>query len=199
MQVEIEAKFVNCDHNDIRRKLQKLDAVCEQPMRLMRRVIMDYPDERLGSVQAWLRVRNEGNKVTVTYKQDAARSFGSAKEIETTVGSYEQTIALFEKLGLCVQSRQESQRETWKVGEVEVVLDIWPWLNPFIEIEGPTEQSVQDVAKQLNLNWQTAVFGTVTTVYKIQYPEIAREGKISTLPRIAFNEPLPKWFGKEKK
>lgn len=65
MQTEIEAKFLDVDHDEIRAKLKGLSAVCEQPMRTMVRNNFDYPDLRLEKVGGWIRVRDEGDKITM--------------------------------------------------------------------------------------------------------------------------------------
>ena len=66
MNDEIEVKFVNIDHDAIRNELESIGAVLEQPMRLMKRVTIDSNDMR--SKNAFLRVRDQGDKVTLTYK-----------------------------------------------------------------------------------------------------------------------------------
>ena len=55
------------------------------------------------------------------------------------------------------------------------MLDEWPWLNPYIEIEGESEEAIKKVAILLELNWSDAIFGGVANVYKIQYPHIGNE------------------------
>ena len=112
METEIEVKFLNVEFNVIRQKLNKLGAKLEQPMRTMRRVVLDYPDRRMQtSGNAWVRVRDEGDKVTLTYKTSIENEFGGAQEIETTVGSYEKTIEIFKSLGFVVHADQETRRE----------------------------------------------------------------------------------------
>jgi inorganic triphosphatase YgiF len=60
MQQEIEVKFLNVSHKNVREKLAKLGAKCTVPMRLMRRVVVDYPDKRLQkSGDSWMRIRDE--------------------------------------------------------------------------------------------------------------------------------------------
>lgn len=191
MKSEIEAKFLGVDHDKIREKLQTLGAGLEVPMREMRRVVMRT--ERMRDpikVDAFIRVRDEGNKITLTYKQMADVSLSGAKEIEVTVSSFEDTLAIFEQAGLVPDSYQESKRETWKLGEVEVVLDEWPWLRPYIEIEGPSEESVQQVASQLGFDWNNAIFGAVTFAYRAEYPNITPTAPIN-VPEIRFGDPVP--------
>jgi hypothetical protein len=46
MPIEIEAKFLNIDIEDIRTKLGVAGGKLELPMRIMRREHFDYPDGR---------------------------------------------------------------------------------------------------------------------------------------------------------
>lgn len=199
MQKEIEAKFLSTDHAAMRAKLYGLGATCTHPMRVMRRAILDYPDRRLQSGRdAFVRVRDEGDKITLTYKASIERQFGGATEIELTVDNYAKAIALLEALGLVVNAEQETRRETWHFGAAEIVLDEWPWLDPFIEIEAASKAVVRRTAARLGLDWANAVFGTITTAYRAQYPDITADEHISHIPVIAFNLPRPVWFVKGK-
>ena len=197
MKPEIEAKFLNVDFDDIRAKLIRLGAKCITPMRMMRRVVFDHQDDRLRSEHAWVRVRDEGDKITLTYKQTEEKSFGGAKEIELHIDNYEKALDFFVAIGMKQLSDQETMRETWRLGDAEVVLDEWPWLNPFIEIEAATKTAVQTTANNLGLAWNDAVFGSVTTAYRLQYPAITADDHISKIERIKFDEPMPEWFTKE--
>ena len=197
MKPEIEAKFLNVDFDDIRAKLIRLGAKCITPMRMMHRAVFDHQDDRLRSEHAWVRVRDEGDKITLTYKQTEEKSFGGAKEIELQIDNYEKALDFFVAIGMKQLSDQETMRETWRLGDAEVVLDEWPWLNPFIEIEAATKTEVQTIANNLGLAWNDAVFGSVTTAYRLQYPAITADDHISKIERIKFDEPMPEWFTKE--
>lgn len=195
MKPEIEVKFLNVYHDDVRKKLKLIGGICEKPMRKMRRVVMDYPDHRMQvDKDAWIRIRDEGDKTTLTYKSSIEHSFGGASEIEVIVSDYGSTIEIFEAIGLVIHAEQESKRETWRLDNVEIVLDEWPWLEPYIEIEDPSEASVKKCAGQLGFSWSSAVFGSITTAYRSQYPAITADEHISTIPKIAFAEPRPDWF-----
>jgi adenylate cyclase class 2 len=194
MQPEIEAKFLNVDHDVVRQKLAELGAKLEKPMRLMRRTIFDYPDGRIERVlKGRLRVRDEGDKITVTYKSPRPDRYND--ETETTVGSYETMVKLFEAIGLVPISAQESKRETWHCENVEVVLDEWPWVRTYIEIEGPSEQEIRNCAAALGFDWGDAVFGSVENVYRAEYPGMKAEETLSEIPEISFDAPLPSRLG----
>jgi adenylate cyclase class 2 len=192
MDSEIEAKFVQVDHDKIRQKLKSLGATCKHPMRHMRRIIIENPD--LKAKNAYVRIRHEGDKVTVTYKQFDEASLSGTKEIEMTVSDFDVAAALFEAAGLPYRSLQESKRETWHLDDVEVVLDVWPWLDPYIEIEGKSESSVKQVAKKLGLNWEKAIFGSVMAAYRAQYPHLDEGMTIGRIKHVKFGDPLPDLF-----
>lgn len=188
MKTEIEVKFCDVDVDATRELLARAGAICEQPMRLMRRVIIET--EQLAARNAFVRVRDEGDRTTLTYKQFDETSLTGAKEIEVTVSEFDATVALLEQVDLVHKSFQESRRETWKMGDVEVVIDEWPHLDPYVEIEGGSEEAVKQAAATLGFTWDEALFGSVTEVYQHQYPKgNARE--LINMPRISFGEPLP--------
>jgi adenylate cyclase class 2 len=189
MQTEIEVKFLNVDFDALRHVLKEKGADLHQPMRLMRRAIIEPP--LLAEKDAFVRVRDEGDKVTLTYKQFHDHSaLSGVKELETTVGDFESTVEILKLAGLEAKSYQESRRETWHLGSVEIVLDEWPWLNPYIEIEGETEVAVKEVAALLGFDWNKAIFGSVTAAYQVQYPE-GDSRKLITLPEVMFGDPVP--------
>lgn len=196
MQTEIEAKFLDQDFTLIRQYLEANNARLIEPMRKMRRVILDFEDHRLQSNNSYVRVRDEGEKITVTYKQFDSLSVDGAKEISLTVDDFEAACNIFEAIGLKISAYQESKRETWELGAVEIVLDEWPWLKPYIEIEGPDEKSIRNVAEVLALDWENAVFGDVTVAYAAEYNvDVAKVGKSD----FYFDKPAPNWLESVRK
>ncbi len=193
MTTEIEIKFLNIDHDTIREKLRGIDAICTKPMRLMRRAIIDYPDRRLqtGEHNSFIRVRDEGDVTTLTFKQFQSLSVDGAKEITTTVNSFADTIKIFEAIGLTVLSCQESKRETWTFRDCEIVLNEWPWLNPYIEIEGPDRLALQHVCQLVGLNWEEGVYGDVMVAYRHQYPNLKEHETVGSLPEVKFTTEPP--------
>ncbi len=200
MNTEIEAKFLHISHEEIRRKLKEVGFVCVTPLRLMRRVIIDYADRRLqtGIPNSYIRVRDEGNKVTLTYKQFDSLAIDGAKEVEVVTSSFEDTIKIFTNVGLEVVSLQESKRETWQSGTCEVVLDEWPWLDPYIEIEDSTELEIKEVVTKLGLDWSKAVFGDVMVAYRDQYPYLKATQTVGQVAEVLFNTPLPELLKEQK-
>jgi len=171
---EIEAKFIDIDHDTIRAKLVVLGATLEQPMRMMKRVVVHTP--AMTQKHAFLRIRDEGYRTTITYKQFDEDSIDGAKEYEVVVSDFETAVNIFKATGLVYDTYQESKRENWLIDGVEIMLDEWPWLHPYLEIEAATETDVRRVAALLDLQWEDAVFGDVTNIYKRQYSHIGEAG-----------------------
>ena len=189
MKTEYEAKFLNVGIEDIRQRLQSLGATLAKPMRLMRRVTIDTPEMKQKG--AFVRVRDEGDCATITYKQFDSLSVDGAKEHEVVVDDFGNTIALLAAAGLSYGSFQESKRETWKFEDVEIMIDEWPWLNPYIEVESMSVEKVKAFSEQLGFAWESAVFGDVMAAYRAQYPHLKTTDTVGNIPEVKFGDPLP--------
>lgn len=187
MKNEIEAQFLDIDKDAIRAKLKALGATLEKPEILMRRVVFDTGGH------SFARVRDEGDKIVMTYKNISDDySILGTKEVNIEVSDYDDAIALLQGCGLEIKARQETKREIWKFGEVEICIDTWPWLPTFIELEGPTEDSVWSLAKKLGLDKSKAKFGSVDTTYQHYYgidPDVVNHHT----PEILFDMTPPDW------
>jgi adenylate cyclase class 2 len=149
----------------------------------------------------FIRIRDEGDKVTLCLKKKTKSleesAIDSTYEIETTVGDFDKTIELFDVAGWHYTTYQESRRETWQLDDVEVVIDEWPWINPYIEIEGASEEAVRAGAKKLGFDWDTAMFGSVDVIYARDYPDMTVRGVID-VKEVRFADTAPKEFGARK-
>ena len=189
MKSEIEAKFLHVTIDDVRQKLEAAGATLRAPMRDIRRVTIDTPEMK--AKNAFVRIRDEGDKTTITYKQFDKLSVDGTKEIEVMVSDFDAAVALIAQAGLQYGSYQESRRETWQLGEVEIVIDEWSWLRPYIEIEGPEETAVKRAAAALSFDWNDAVFGDVMAAYRAQYPHLGERDTVGNIEQVRFGDPLP--------
>ena len=187
MNNEIEAQFLDINKDEIRKKLRKAGANLEKPEVLMRRVVFDT------GPHSFARVRDEGDKIVMTFKNVADdHSILGTKEVNIIVNDYDDAILFLRGCGLEIKARQETRREIWTLGEVEICIDTWPWIPTFIEIEGPTEDSVWSTAEKLGLDKKMAKFGSVDTTYQHYYgvePDIIN---LHT-PKILFDMTPPEW------
>ncbi|MEU8896215.1 class IV adenylate cyclase [Nocardia sp. NPDC048505] len=181
MKHEYEAKFLSVSVEEIRAKLTDLGATQNFPRTLLTRRIFENDSLARG---AWVRLRNEGSRSTLTLKQVTdATSIDGTTEIETTVGDLQAMAEILLKLGLHQVRYQENYREEWQLDEVVFDLDTWPGLPTFLEIEGPSETSVRSAASRLGLDYANARFGSVDEIYKT---EAGRD--ILSEPTLLFND-----------
>lgn len=199
MKAEIEVKFADISIEAIRAALAAAGAVCEQPMRLMRRALIEEPHHK--AEHAFMRIRDEGDKVTLTFKRrtdPVATAIDSVKELEVEVSDFGKTVELFSEAGWHYKTFQESKRETWRLEGVEIVIDEWPWLQPYIEIEGESEAAIKAVAAALGLDWKVAIFGHIDDLYSRQYDFLDGIRGVIDLPEVRFNDPAPHSFKPRK-
>ena len=166
MQTEFEVVFSDIDKFQIIEKIKELGWVCIKENTLMKRVVFDNPTGKEGS---YVRVRDEWDKITCTYKEtrEWELDITSVQELETEVGDFDTMVNIFKKLWLKQKSVQESYRETWEIGwEIEFMLDLWPGLKPYIEIEGENEEIVRKYSKILGFDYEKWIFGSSFQVYE---------------------------------
>jgi len=191
MNIEYEATFANIEKDDIRTRLAKVGAALERVEFLQKRYTFDVPDTcRLSN--AWVRVRDEGNRATLTLKDMPSEggTIDDQKELEVIVSDYDEAVAIMRNMGLVEKAYQESRREIWLLDDVEIMIDEWPWLEPFVEIEGVGEQVVKNVSQKLGFEWEDAIFGAVCVQYKRKYG-VSHEVINFQTKRFVFGEPNP--------
>ena len=155
---EIEAKFLNIDIAATEAKLSALGAT-KVGEYFYRRRVFDYPDLRLHHQGAWIRLRDEGERVTLAFKKrlgisanDGTTSDQSMQEVEVAVDDFDKTATLLQSIGLQEKFYEENKRVRWVKGEVEFDIDTWPALPPYLEIEAPSWSQVDEAAAALGLN-----------------------------------------------
>lgn len=197
MKPEIEAKFLNADHDALRARLKELGAECVQSMRIMKRKNYDFPDGRLDKVNGWVRLRDEGGKITLSYKQLNDRTLHGTHEVSVAVSDFASADALLQAIGLKARTYQETKRESWRLDEFEIELDEWPWVKPFVEIEGPDEAGLKELAAKLGLDWGNVCHGSAEIVYRAKYDLTDEE--FNGIPVVTFEEPVPDWLEQRRR
>ena len=196
MQTEVEAKFLDIDTKEMRKKLSSPKAKLLHEERLMKRKNFDYPDGRLDKINGWVRLRDEGDQVTLAYKQLLNRTIEGTREVSLTVSDFNTTCDLLLAIGLVNKSYHETKRERWDLNGVEVTIDTWPWIPSFMELEGSHEQKLKDVASVLGIDWSAALHGSVETAYQTYYNVTEKE--VDSWESITF-VPVPNWLEIKRK
>ncbi len=199
MDIEWEVKFLNVDKSELQKKLKASGAKLVKPERLYKRAVFFLPKghEIKGG---WLRVRDEGDKITMSLKVVTNGKVDEQKEVMVVVDNYDKARQLLSVIGCVEKAYQETRREIWQLEDVEITIDEWPYLEPYCEIEGNSEEAIKKVSSALGFDYSQAVFGSADQVISKKYgvPEDAVNNEI---PRIVFGEPNPylAWLERNKK
>ena len=196
MQAEIEAKWINIDVELLRKKLIEVGAELMQSERLMKRQTFDFPDKRLDKIGGWVRIRDEGDKVTMSYKQLNDRTVNGTKEVSIVVNNFDEANNLLISIGLESKSFQETKRESWKLGDSQIEIDTWPWIPSFVEIESANEDELKSVANTLGLDFSKALHGSVEPAYQAVYD--VSDAEINSWKEIRFGA-VPDWLASKIK
>lgn len=184
MEKELEAKYFINDKNSMRFSLKNIGLECIKPEFLMKRKTFHSATE-----PGWMRVRDEGDKTTLTFKQITGKGINDVNEIEIIVNDFEKASAIINQTSFKETSYQENYREIWRNNEVEVVIDTWPFLQTYIEIEAKSVDTVKRYSQLLNFDFdKQAFFGSVDVLYKEQFG-IEKQDFIK-IPRIVFNDKI---------
>lgn len=185
METEFEITFPNIDKKDLRGRLRDIDSECIKERTLMKRCVFDNPEKE----KSFLRLRDEGNKVTCTFKEllEGKLSINSVKEMECQIDDLDTMKKILKKMGIEQKAYQETYREVWKKDDVYFMIDEWPGLKPFVEIEGESEETVKDYVDKLGFDYENGLFGAVDEVY-LQERDMPKD-YINNLDVITFDNP----------
>ena len=188
MNIEYEAKFLDVDKNKIRTKLKEIGAKLVQSEYMQKRVVFELPKghEIKGG---WLRVRDEGNKITLSLKVVDGQKIENQKEICLKVDNFEEAVSFLLSIGCTKKAYQETKRERWAIDDIEIDIDEWPFLEPFIEIEGNSEEKVKAFCEKMGFDYSKAMFCAVDMIYKLKYGVPFEV--VNKTPQIVFNMKNP--------
>ncbi|MFA6445629.1 MAG: CYTH domain-containing protein [Candidatus Paceibacterota bacterium] len=155
---EIEVKFLNIDKEKIEKKLIAIGAKKVGDFSY-RRIVFDFPGFPLDKKAAWVRLRDEGDKITLGFKQrlgttshDGSTSDTGMREVEFVVSDFEKTALFLRDIGMIDKFYQENKRTRYMKGNTEFDIDTWPALETYLEIEAKTWEEVDQAIIELGLN-----------------------------------------------
>ena len=115
----------------------------------------DTPDRQLKQQDLVVRIRSLGDKQMIALKSPRthlASGMTNRIELEFTSNDGENVQQQLTKQGLTAFDASEKERWTFVYEECEIVLDKLPFIGAFIEIEGPSEEAIQEMMKLLDLS-----------------------------------------------
>jgi adenylate cyclase class 2 len=169
---EIEIKFLDVDVASLEEKLKKIGAKKVGEYFYKRRTF-DYPDLRLDKGGVWIRVRDEGDRVTMACKKivdydPSVKVSKNAKieEHEVIVSDFDTTCQILSGAGLIEKGYQENKRLRYVKDDIEYDIDTWPKIPTFLEIEGPSLEKVEEAARLLDFDVKESVRYSSWQIYQ---------------------------------
>jgi len=188
MQIEYEATYTNVKKDKIRQRLVKAGAQQIYPDFLQKRLVFSMPGtERLD--KKWVRLRQEHDKITLSVKEVIAGKIEDQKESLFGIDNWDEARQFLLEIGCVEKSYQENKRELWKLDGVEITLDEWPFLEPFVEVEGKNEKSVRKVSEKIGFDYSQAKFCAIGLLYREKYS--LPHGISNYTPKIVFEMKNP--------
>ncbi len=94
-----------------------------------------------------LRLRKEGEVLTMSYKNQAKHTIDGTIEIEFGIDDLKKAEAFLEVLGYPAYRHQEKFRHTFELQGVVFDIDTWPRIPTYVELEGNSEESIRKMAE----------------------------------------------------
>ena len=182
---EIEVKFLNIDPEAIQKKFADIGAK-KSGEYFYRRRVFDYPDWRLDKQGAWLRLRDEGDRITLSFKQrlgikshDGNESDDGMEEVEIIVDDFDKTALLLVRIGFVEKHYAENKRIRWVKEEVEFDIDTFPELEPYLEIEARSWEKIDEAILWLDLNPADKKIFSANQIYALKGINVADYARIT--------------------
>lgn len=117
----------------------------------------------------WVRLRQTGDKTTITIKRivnsKGEYALDAVNELEFDVPSIEDGKQLLEDLGYFFARHQVKMRIAYDYKNTEIVIDKWPKLAPYIEVEGPTKEEIEETVLMLGYKEKDAIVINTDDIY----------------------------------
>lgn len=155
---EIETKVLEVNVEEIKEKLNALGAKEIQNTRLFVDWFRPKKHES-GEVPWFLRIRTdrEGNsEITWKSKRKFLGASSTKKEINLKIRDPKATADLFLEIGMNIYGHQEKDRMSWIYKDWRFDMDTYPGMPTYLEIEGKSEEHIQEAIKLLQLENKVA-------------------------------------------
>lgn len=108
----------------------------------------------------WIRLRKSNDKIELTTKHvfdKKEMEVQAVGEREVITSSFEETNSILESIGIVRRSYQEKVRYSYKLDGADIEIDLWPMLNPYMEIECDDVSTIESIITRLGLETKEVV------------------------------------------
>jgi adenylate cyclase, class 2 len=103
----------------------------------------------------WIRLRENNEEVTLTVKHIIKKSKSNIQKVlecETIVDSIDDANSILNSLGIFSRNYQEKKRYSYEYKDAEIEIDLWPMIEPYIEIEFKDEKTLEEIIFKMNFD-----------------------------------------------
>lgn len=132
--------------------------------------MLDFVEKFQINPNKWIRLRKTNNKITLATKHILANNDTNLQqmlETEIEVSSFEGANDLLIQLGYYFKSYQEKKRLSYRLWDHQIDLDTWPGIPTYMEIEGNSEEDLNNILEKLGFSISDAISCTADEVYRI--------------------------------
>jgi adenylate cyclase class 2 len=165
MEKEIETRFLDIKKDEFVKELTALGAIDKGEEKL-EEIILHPADSSWIGKRKFVRLRKAQNKIKLTYKENVEQAADSAREIELEVSDLDKCVEFLSKLGLEPMRQLEKYRHTFVLGDVTLDIDSWPKIPAYVEIEGPSVESLKVACEKLHMDWEKRFDGDAREVFR---------------------------------
>lgn len=136
---------------------------------LNKKELMTFLGKFNNNSKKWIRLRKTNKKTTLTVKhilKDNGTNIQQMMETEMSVPSMEIAKDFLKALGFSHKCYQEKRRISYVLNNHEIDIDTWPGVPTYMEIEGESEEDIQEILTVLGYSMQDTVSCTVDEIYK---------------------------------
>ena len=117
----------------------------------------------------WVRMRKTGEETTITIKKiissKGVYGINDVNELEFKIPSIEFGKEFLSDLGYFFDRHQSKMRIAYDYKNTEIVIDKWPFLEPYVEIEGKNENDILEVVSDLGFKKEDALIINTDDLY----------------------------------
>ncbi len=194
--LEHEAKILNINTDEVQKKLVALGAkkilsavtyiegydfdptsslisphIPDKFQRLVKHIVNLRGHKGMFSQGAYLRIRQEGSKFELIFKQKTSGTNSVKSEIEISIpileSEWETVAAMLLNMGLHKIVVQEKKRVSYIYPPYRYDIDTWPGVPTYLEVEAPTPEGVLHAIALLGFTREEAVALTAAEVFEL--------------------------------
>jgi adenylate cyclase class 2 len=166
---EIEVRFLEINEGALIKTLIELGASDHGEDFLEEVIFYDKALRWRDEEGKFVRLRQNNRGTFLSYKHHQENTADGTEEIELKVDDFQKAEALLERMGLVAYRHQQKKRHSFELDGVIADIDTWPKIPTYVELEGPSEDALKQVAAKLGFDWKDVVFENARIVIENRY------------------------------